>query len=487
MSTSGPLRKREPTASGDVARAGFPPFAAVVAIALASGAWLLAVAAFGPTVPAVLLAPGVLLAAAAGATLFGAAALCFPRAIAGLVVLVAFGLSISFRIREQGETGLDLQNGIKLMVWLLLPVIAFLNARRIAFCLRDPLVATMALYAAIAVASTAWSPIPAYTGASALGLSSYLLLACLAAATSGEAALLRLLIFTLVTYALLTLASAVLLPQMAWMLPAGGGDTTLRLQGLSGHPNVLGEQMAVLVTLSVIARREGVIGRPAFLVGIASGFPILIGTESRTTLFAVIVSWGIVAARQRKLLLPVVCAMGLLAAVAILSVALGYEPVPKDLLATVSRSGSLSELTTLTGRTDLWEVAVELIGARPLHGWGFNGTEALFVANVGRGFVGDPVNAHNMYLQSALSLGLVGSLPGFAVLAILIGRMIRVPDPTRDQFVLLVLFIGLAEVGIFATPTLLTLVFFMFLAFEALNAPSPAMRSPFRRTGDAMP
>ncbi len=454
-------------------------FLAVAFVALLAALWLLAVVFAGPSQPAVFLAPAALIVAAPAAVIFGAAALGRPRAIAMLVVVVAFGLSLSFRTREAGETGLDLQNGLKLLVWLLLPVIAFLNGRRILFFLRDPLVALMALYALTAMVSTLWSPTPAYTGASALGMVSYLLLACLAVAVLGEVALLRLLMVTLLLYALLTLASPVLFPALAMMDAAEGP----RLQGLSGHPNVLGEQMAVLMTLTVILRRERLIGRPVFLAGLLLGLGILLASESRTYLLAVLLAWGIVAARLRGLLLPGLCGAAMLVAAGMLAMALGHEPVPPELLAVFSRSGSLSELATLTGRTDLWDIAEELIAARPVFGWGYNGTEALFVANAGRGFVGDPVNAHNMHLQSAVSLGLIGSLPAFAVLVLLIARMVAAPDPMRDQFVLVVLIAGFAEVGIFATPTLLTLVFFIFLASGALASSTPDMAVRREATG----
>ncbi len=48
----------------------------------------------------------------------------------------------------------------------------------------------------------------------------------------------------------------------------------------------------------------------------------------------------------------------------------------------LTRSGSVSELTTLTGRTEIWAVAADLIAQRPLLGWGYNGTEQLIADSV---------------------------------------------------------------------------------------------------------
>ena len=52
----------------------------------------------------------------------------------------------------------------------------------------------------------------------------------------------------------------------------------------------------------------------------------------------------------------------------------------------LTRSGSASELTTLTGRTEIWSVAADLIGRRPLLGWGYNGTEQLIADSVPTSF-----------------------------------------------------------------------------------------------------
>lgn len=446
---------------------------ALLAVVMLAGLWALALFVAGERLPQIALAPAALLVVGLGLCLLMAVAAGSRQGIAALLVLVAFGLTISFRVREYGDTGIDLQNGIKLLVWLVIPLIALFHLRRIRPLLREPAILLGLGFALVALSSSFWSPAPLYTGASAFGLLSYLLLACLVTVHLQEEALIRILLFAFVAIAVLALASAVLLSERAW-LASMHYVAPPRLQGLSGHPNVLGEQMAVLITLAAIARRQRLINRGVFFLCLVLGMVVLEATNSRTMLAAVLFAWVVVALRQRGLLALAFAALAGSASVILLAWASGYNPVPEALLVSFSRSGNTSELTTLTGRTELWQVAFELIRERPLLGWGYNGTEALFVSSVGRAFYGDPVNAHNMYLQAVVSLGLLGCLPLAFLLALLVKRMLVNPDPARDQFLLLVMIIGLAEVAIAATPVALTLVFFIFVVREASRLPKPS-------------
>jgi len=453
---------------------------AAIAAAAAGFAFLVAgeragLLAAGPLVPMIAAAAAVLLLGVARGAKWG---------VAVLLVWVVFFLSLNFRSREYGETGLDWQNGLKIATWVAIPGLSVFYRDRILPMLREPAVALAALFGAVAIASALWSPTPAYTAASGLGWSSYLLLGCIAVAVLGPRQTVRLFTFTLLAFVALALVAGAVLPDLAWM-PPSAAEAADRLRGLSGHPNVLGEQVALMITLAVIARREALIGRPVFLAALGIGFLALLASESRTTFAAVLVAWSIIAVRRRGL--PPLAALGAVAvgSLAALLLSLGALPDPGALFGFLSRSGSQSEITTLTGRTELWRVAADLIAQRPLLGWGFNGTEALFVENVGRGFLGDPVNAHNMYIQLLLSVGVLGALPGLALLAVLIGRMIFAPDAARDQITLLVLLIGLGEVSIFATPMLLTLALLCFLAREAALAGQRARAAASGASGQA--
>lgn len=396
-----------------------------------------------------------------------------PWTVSGLLIFVIFGLSLSLRTRDYGETSLDWQNGLKLSTWALVIAIGIFRAKQLARRFVDPAVILAALFGIFALLSAHWSMTSAYTAANAAGLIAYLMLACLAIGTLGTEATLRLVLKTLMCFLALALLAGIVLPDRAWLEPSDF-SSDYRLRGLSGHPNVLGEQAALLITVAIICYRRSSVGTFAAAVALLLGTGVLLAAGSRTMLAATLTSWLLVALRERRLLL---IASLLLLSAFVSSMAVINSGLVADVassLGGLSRSGSSAEVVTLTGRTDLWLVAVDLVMRQPLLGWGYNGTEALLVGSVGRGFLGDPVNAHNMYLQLLLSLGLIGSLPVFTLFGLLIVRMIRRPSPMRDQLVLLVLLTGLTEVSISATPGLLVLVFFLAIAADAGNAEARA-------------
>ena len=384
------------------------------------------------------------------------------RCISGPVALrAAFAAailvpSLSFRVRTVGETGLDWQNGVKLVAWALLLTLAIARRRQIGPLLGTPPVLCALGYAATALLSTLWSPVPPYTFGSALGLAAWLSAALLAVACMEENAAVRLLATVLALEIGLGLVGALVVPDVAW-LPPSIEETSWRLQGFSGHPNLFGQHAGLLVLAApaggILARRRGrAIAGAMALLGVVG----LAASGSRTTAMAVAAA-GLVAAigtkpRPRRWLAAGMAAIVAAAALA----ACALLPAPEALFQTLSRTGASSELTTLTGRTDLWAAAWAHVLERPLLGWGFNGTEQLMLESVGRDFPGNAVNAHNMVLQGLMSLGFVGAMPGLAGLGLLVVALVRRPDRRRDAFVVFLFVVGFGEAEFFATPVLLT-------------------------------
>lgn len=388
-------------------------------------------------------------------------------AIALLFVFAFFGLSFGMRMDGYARTGgMDWQNMTKLVAWLLVFLIFPFHVRRLVPFLREKTVVLALIYGCVAFASSAWSLIPAYTAANSLGLISYLILACIVVSVLGAEATMRLLTLTLLVFLTIGLISGIALPDIAW-LPPSTEESVYRLRGFSGHPNVLGAQAALLVTFAVVLRRRRLLPAILFLPALLVGFAAIIAADSRTMLAATIVVWVVISLRERKLLGPMAALGGVGMILAVALIAVGEFPDLTFLLGPLARTGSISEVVTLTGRTELWVVSGELIAQKPLLGWGFGGTEALLIESVGRTFQGAPVNAHNMYIQAIFNLGFLGALPIFTLLGVLVTRMWTRPDAIRDQPVLLMMVMGLTEVSILALPVLLTFTFFLVLAREA--------------------
>ena len=383
-----------------------------------------------------------------------------------LYVIALFALNITFRQRDLGVTGLDWQNGAKLVIWAVILVAAYVRRHLMLQYLRDPAIAFAAAFAGMALISASWSETPAYTGASAAGVIAYLVLACMVVADLGSHVALRLALLTLASYVALGVAGALLVPEATWLAPSVD-ETAYRLQGFSGHPNVFAQQIGILIALAAAARRAEVIGLSLFLVLLAFAIASILATGSRTTLMAVALAWAIVALRSRRLLPTVLLAGAIVAAAIVLTAALGAFSGMDERVAELSRTGTASEIFTLTGRTEVWSVVWSLIQERPLLGWGYNGTEDLISGSMHSSFTGTAVNAHNLALQSLVSLGLLGTLPLLCLTALLIQRFFTTPDASRDQFMIFTFLVGLGEVAISASAGLLSLMLFLFLARDA--------------------
>ena len=327
-----------------------------------------------------------------------------------LLFLVIFVLSLNFRQRELGDTSLDWQNGTKLAIWCAVIGFGALRWRELISFSGNPLIGLAFLYAVIAVLSATWSEVPSYTAAAGLGLIAYLVLACLAARDLDRSLALRVITYSLAAYLAVGLLAGAFSLDVAWLAPSA--DEKLgRLQGLSGHPNTFGQQAAILITLTAVTWRLRILHRRTALLLLAIGFVAIAASGSRTNLAAALVAWGMIALRTnpwRRAL--VVTGLGVLAAFLMVAAAGSLTEID-TLVKSLSRSGSEGEIMTLTGRTELWATAINLLMQKPLLGWGYNGIEDVMARSVSANFEGTAINAHNMLLQSLASMGLLGSLP----------------------------------------------------------------------------
>jgi O-antigen ligase len=397
-------------------------------------------------------------------------------ALLGLLVFTAVFLNLTFRSRGIGEAGLDPQNGLKILTWLVLLGVAGLNWRRMAPLLSDAPIALLGAFSTAALLSAAWSPVPLYTAACAIGLLAYLGFACLVAREFDERTVLRTMIWGLVGFIGVTWATAAAFPDFAW-LPPYGDKPVYRLQGASGHPNVLAKQIAVFLLLVIAARGRGYLGRRTGWGLLGLGLVTLLATNSRTALLAFLVAWGLVELRSRRLLLLAVVAGMILLGLVMLAGSTGLLLNLEEILGSASRTGDASEVLTLTGRTELWGFVWEKIMQSPLIGYGFNAFEAI-ASREWYGAEDASVGAHNTFLQALFTLGFLGSAPLIAAYVILIHRLVTRPNPLRDLFTSYLLVAGTTEVELTSIPVLLTLAIFLSLALDArrnLNPDDPSV------------
>jgi hypothetical protein len=130
-----------------------------------------------------------------------------------------------------------------------------------------------------------------------------------------------------------------------------------------------------------------------------------------------------------------------------LFIALGIGKIDwlvSDVLVQLTKSGNTRELTTATGRTEIWSFAMEKIREAPLLGYGYSSTR----------FVMEDysLHGHNMVLNAMLFGGVTA---GFLMLAMLTTNLlaaIKMPCIEVDGIVLCIIVGGLVD-GILPAPS----------------------------------
>ncbi len=139
-----------------------------------------------------------------------------------------------------------------------------------------------------------------------------------------------------------------------------------------------------------------------------------------------------------------VASIGLLALAAILPKGEAF------LLKMVSRSGDVGEITSFTGRTQIWNAVIQLASAEPWTGYGY--ASSVFVLPQHAGAVGfSTSHAHNLILQLFLTTGLIGViLFVFSVILVMMRAAIH-RDRVVFAMLLFVIFNGITESSGFTT------------------------------------
>ena len=179
-----------------------------------------------------------------------------------------------------------------------------------------------------------------------------------------------------------------------------------RMSGISGHPNSLGFLCAVASLAFVHLFMTRYPMNKLLYLGFVLVLLCLVLTNSRTSLGGMILMVGLYSALHLRLFPVAVLGVVLLSAFILLSVELSWGIVP-ELMQMISRSGKAEEITSLTGRSHVWDSLFMLIEKRPVLGWGYARIGAVLAEH--RDEIGfEAGQAHNLYLQLLFSGGFVG-------------------------------------------------------------------------------
>ncbi|WP_439574512.1 O-antigen ligase family protein [Phreatobacter sp.] len=260
-------------------------------------------------------------------------------------------------------------------------------------------------------------------------------------------------------------AGAVLAPEMAIhqatdiLEPQLAGDW----RGVFAHKNTAGAIFVMGLFMAIYVARSGLPGTGAVLVLACLVFVALSGAKSSTMLMVITLA---VSAFVVSIRFFWIRAIAMLSPLVVL-LALGPGTVVNETLARLV--AALPVDVTFTGRTDIWEFALEKIAERPLTGWGFSAFWTLESTRYGAEDLTQwagkaAAHAHNGYLDAALNLG----LPGLALtVLVLILLPMRDFQRARRDGADPALSIMLLQIWLFGT-YLSVMESFLFMRFDPI-------------------
>ncbi len=127
----------------------------------------------------------------------------------------------------------------------------------------------------------------------------------------------------------------------------------------------------------------------------------------------------------------------------------GLDALLEKVLLSSSKSGSLREITSLTGRTEIWQESIRLISQSPLLGYGGGSSARILVEYSG--------HSHNILLETALLYGVISASLVTLLLCLNIKDAIYCKIPMIPEFTAFVVILGMVEspmVGMPADPIL---------------------------------
>jgi len=186
----------------------------------------------------------------------------------------------------------------------------------------------------------------------------------------------------------------------AWTPEAGFGEVG-RMKGLTGSANGIGFIAAFAIALGVLHYRSlGRFGRLTALLLVPSALVCLVLSNNRSSMIALAAAlwFGFVFRKNAGPKMLLTFTLGLLGVTALVFFS-------DEIFAALSRSGRAEEITSVTGRSAIWSVVIEMWARQPLHGYGY--TSALAILPLDPRLFHVAAHAHNMYLELLFGGGVI--------------------------------------------------------------------------------
>ncbi|MGD0429469.1 MAG: O-antigen ligase family protein [Acetobacteraceae bacterium] len=391
-----------------------------------------------------------------------------PTAIMLYLGVVVFVTDGGLRIRAPGDDSLDWQSFLKFFLWLGAGVIGFAHIPPVRQLLARPACAGWLAYLCVALASSIYSPTPAFSFASALGVSCIFAFSFSLTRHLSEGQILWTILVSLTIFNVGGWIVYYTIPALGISEAEGIGDLFLgaRMAGLAGQATGLGSVCSVAVGAAFVLWYTGRAKPVTSLILGGFAYVTLMRSDARTAEIATVAAIALILASRSAWLTMGVALAGTVA-VLVLQISPGLTHVLEDKF---SRSGDPGEISSLTGRTQIWEYAWRKIAESPILGYGYDSPRVVIGHYLGFEnslLVG---NAHNLFLQNLLCVGALGTIPLVMVFGYLVYRMVKKPIPIVYYTIVWILVTSLTYAEpIGTTPTLITILMFIASAWPGLE------------------
>jgi len=354
-----------------------------------------------------------------------------------------------FRIRDYQDKDIDFQVILKIVIWMTVALAAAFHARRWLGTVLVPSNYPWILFLLWLFATAIVSPSPPYTLVSAFTVAACVMFSAYLFSAFDEVEIFATIVAAITLFCAISIAVYFAIPEFGhyvyWMNQQR--FISPRLAGIAGSAN----NMALIAAFSLVViglyARE--FHRLHILFAPVSGvfaLAALLMTNSRGPLAGTAAILFIVYMLHWRRLYAAIFVFS----VGLLGLAVLLPKGEKFLFQMVSRSGDAGEITSFTGRTEIWNAVLQLSAAEPWMGYGY--ASSVFVLPQHASQIGFATShAHNLILQLLLTTGVIGVVL-FLLAIVCVGlRAAMQRDRTVFAMLLFVIFNGITESSGFTT------------------------------------
>jgi O-antigen ligase len=379
---------------------------------------------------------------------------------------VAFLMHAVFRIRDYQDKDVDFQVLIKIGLWITVASVALIHGRKWIGLVLQPINLPWILFLFWLLATAAISPYPTYTFVSAFTVFACVLFCAYIFSIFDPVSVFATIVVAIILFCLVSIVVYFAIPEFGHYVYWVNQERFVspRLSGIAGSANNMALIAAfALVVTGLYARDFHRMNRLIVPASVLACGAALLMTNSRTPLaMTLIIVFATYVLSWRRLYAAV-----FLISVVLLLVAAVLPFGQEMLLKSVSRSGDVGEVTSFTGRTEIWYAVLKLAELQPLTGYGY--ASSVFILPQHTNDIGFPTShAHNLILQLLFTTGWIGvALFTLSVVGVIVRASLH-RDRTTFCMMAFVLLNGITESSGFTTlANICTLAFAIAVTFPS--------------------